>query len=69
VRVVVIGASGNAGTSVLAALEREDVHVDAFEIQDELDRRVVALTVDRPSEQLVGTLSDLDYVIGVRWRR
>ena len=40
-----------------------------FELDDELDRRVVHLELPEIDEQLVAKLSDLDYVIGVRWRR
>lgn len=60
------------GTSVshlLSALEREDAHVESIEIEDEHDRRIVALTLDTGSEQLVTTVADLDFVKGVQWRR
>jgi putative Mg2+ transporter-C (MgtC) family protein len=40
-----------------------------FELTDELDRRVVQLELPHIDERLVARLSDLDYVIGVRWRR
>ena len=40
-----------------------------FELNDELDRRVVQLELGQVDEQLVARLSDLAYVIGVRWRR
>ena len=40
-----------------------------FELNDELDRRVVHLELLKIDEELVSKLSDLDYVIGVRWRR
>ncbi len=40
-----------------------------FELTDELDRRVVQLELPHIDEALVAKLSDLDYVIGVRWRR
>ena len=40
-----------------------------FELTDELDRRVVQLELEHIDEQLVARLSDLDYVIGVRWHR
>jgi putative Mg2+ transporter-C (MgtC) family protein len=45
----------------------EDVRL--FEISEELDRRVVTLELTHIDEDLVARLSDLDYVIGVRWRR
>jgi putative Mg2+ transporter-C (MgtC) family protein len=40
-----------------------------FELTDELDRRVVQLELEHVDEPLVARLSDLDYVIGVRWHR
>jgi putative Mg2+ transporter-C (MgtC) family protein len=40
-----------------------------FELTEELDRRVLQLQLPGIDEQLVARLSDLDYVIGVRWRR
>jgi putative Mg2+ transporter-C (MgtC) family protein len=40
-----------------------------FELADEHDRRVVQLELTHIDEDLVAKLSDLDYVIGVRWRR
>jgi len=56
-------------SQLLTKLEEEHARVDRFELDDELDRRVVTLTLDVPSEQLLATLADLDYVIGVRWKR
>jgi putative Mg2+ transporter-C (MgtC) family protein len=40
-----------------------------FELTEESDRRVLRLELPRVDEELVSRLSDLDYVIGVRWRR
>jgi putative Mg2+ transporter-C (MgtC) family protein len=40
-----------------------------FELQEELDRRVLHLELEHIDEHLVARLADLDYVIGVRWRR
>jgi putative Mg2+ transporter-C (MgtC) family protein len=40
-----------------------------FELNEEADRRVIQLELPHIDEQLVSRLSDLDYVIGVRWRR
>jgi putative Mg2+ transporter-C (MgtC) family protein len=45
----------------------EDVRL--FEISEKLYRRVVTLELTHIDEGLVARLSDLDYVIGVRWRR
>ena len=43
--------------------------VQFFELTDETDRRVLQLELKHIDEELVSKLSDLDYVIGVRWRR
>jgi len=43
--------------------------VRLFELQDELDRRVVQLELGEVNEDVVARLSDLPYVIGVRWHR
>jgi len=40
-----------------------------FELTEEPDRRVLQLELPHVDEELVSKLSDLDYVIGVRWRR
>jgi putative Mg2+ transporter-C (MgtC) family protein len=40
-----------------------------FELSDERDRRVIQLELPHIDEDLVARLSDLDYVIGIRWRR
>jgi putative Mg2+ transporter-C (MgtC) family protein len=40
-----------------------------FELSEELDRRVVLLELGTVDEDVVAKLSDLPYVIGVRWRR
>jgi putative Mg2+ transporter-C (MgtC) family protein len=44
-------------------------NVRHIEVQDELDRRVVHLETPDANEELIGKLSDADFVIGVRWRR
>jgi putative Mg2+ transporter-C (MgtC) family protein len=43
--------------------------IQHFELTEELDRRVLHLELKHIDEALVSKLSDLDYVIGVRWRR
>jgi putative Mg2+ transporter-C (MgtC) family protein len=58
-----------SATKLLEALERERVRVDRFHLEDELDRRIVTLTLDTPSEKLVGSIADLDFVQGVEWSR
>jgi putative Mg2+ transporter-C (MgtC) family protein len=40
-----------------------------FELEEEADRRVVTLLLDKPVTELVPVLSDKDYVQAVRWRR
>jgi putative Mg2+ transporter-C (MgtC) family protein len=40
-----------------------------IEVDDELDRRVVHLELAHVDEDVVGRLADLDYVLGVKWRR
>jgi putative Mg2+ transporter-C (MgtC) family protein len=40
-----------------------------FELTDEADRRVLQLELPHVDEHLVAELSDLEYVIGVRWHR
>jgi putative Mg2+ transporter-C (MgtC) family protein len=48
----------------------EQLHdVRQFELDDQPDRRVVQLELARVDQQLIARLSDLDYVIAVRWRR
>jgi putative Mg2+ transporter-C (MgtC) family protein len=68
-RMVVELAPGTSVSQLLSALEREDAHVDSIEVDDQHDRRIVALTLDTGSEQLVTAVSDLDFVKGVQWRR
>jgi putative Mg2+ transporter-C (MgtC) family protein len=43
--------------------------IQHFELTEEPDRRVLQLELKNIDEELVSKLSDLDYVIGVRWRR
>lgn len=45
----------------------EDIRL--LEIKEEHDRRVVTLELTRIDEDLIARLSELEYVIGVRWRR
>jgi putative Mg2+ transporter-C (MgtC) family protein len=61
-----------AGTSMATFfefLESRDTQIDSFQVEDEPDRRIVTLTLDRPSEGLLAELADLDYVDGVQWHR
>jgi putative Mg2+ transporter-C (MgtC) family protein len=53
----------------VAPLLAELPDVRHFELTEEPDRRVVHVELDHVDEALVARMSDLDYVIGVRWRR
>ena len=53
----------------IGPLLAEVPHVRHIEVTDELDRRVVQLETPDIDEDLVARLSDLEYVIGVRWRK
>ena len=54
---------------LLAALEEEDARVEYFQLADEDDRRTITVTLDKPSQQLLSDISDLEFVQGVQWRR
>jgi putative Mg2+ transporter-C (MgtC) family protein len=56
------------GQSLGPLLEHVD-NVSHIEVTEQLDRRIVTLELPRIDEGLVARLSDLDFVIGVRWRR
>jgi putative Mg2+ transporter-C (MgtC) family protein len=57
------------GQTALPLLERLG-DLRSLDISDENDRRVVTVELsDEIDEQVVARVSDLDYVIGVRWRR
>jgi putative Mg2+ transporter-C (MgtC) family protein len=60
---------GQSVTPLLRLLEEQGLRIESLELDEERDRRVVSLAVDKPSEPLLPLLSDLDYVLGVRWRR
>jgi len=53
---------------LLALLEERGARVETLSLEEQQDRRRVYLTLDRPSSELVPTLADLDYVLGVEWR-
>jgi putative Mg2+ transporter-C (MgtC) family protein len=65
---IVVGLTG-ATSELLAELERRGAHVTHFETAAESDRNVVTLELDHVSEELAAHLADLDYVVGVRWRK
>jgi putative Mg2+ transporter-C (MgtC) family protein len=52
---------------LLEALEREKARIEHFQLEDERDRRIVTLTLGSPSDSLVATLGDLDFVQGIQW--
>jgi len=60
---------GTRMSELLDVLERQHARVEHLQLEEELDRRVVTLTLDTPSEKLLGELSDLDFVQGVEWSR
>jgi hypothetical protein len=64
-RLVVELKEGQPVGPLLALLD----DIQHFELAEELDRRVLQLELKHIDEDLVSKLSDLDYVIGVRWRR
>ena len=53
----------------LAELLTNVTQVRHIEVTEELDRRIVQLESPAVDEDLVARLSDLDFVIGVKWRR
>ena len=60
---------GTRTTELLEELESRHAHVEYFQLQEEHDRRIVTLTLDTPSEQLLAELGDLEFVQAVQWRR
>ena len=65
---IVVELTG-ATSDLLAELERRGAKVTHFETAEESDRNVVTLELDNVSEELAAHLADLDYVVGVRWRK
>jgi putative Mg2+ transporter-C (MgtC) family protein len=53
----------------LGPLLDEVPHARHIEVDDEDERRIVLLELPEVDEQLVARIIDLDYVLGVRWRR
>jgi putative Mg2+ transporter-C (MgtC) family protein len=56
------------GQALAPLLEQFD-RLRHVEVTEEADRRVVQLESPEISEELVAYISDLDYVVGVKWRR
>jgi putative Mg2+ transporter-C (MgtC) family protein len=67
--VVVQLRPGTRAAQLLDVLEQKHARVEHFQLEDEHDRRVVTLTLDTPSEQVLRDLADLDFVQGVEWNR
>ena len=67
--IVVELRQGTKATELMQALEREHARIEHFQLEEEPDRRIVTLTLDTPSEQLLTELADLEFVQGVEWRR
>ena len=56
-------------SQLLEALEHAHARVEHFQLEDEHDRRIATLTLDTPSEKLLASLADLEFVQGVQWHR
>ncbi len=54
---------------VLALLQARGLRVEGYDLEDEHDRRIVLLDLDRSPQPHIAALSDLDDVVGVRWNR
>jgi putative Mg2+ transporter-C (MgtC) family protein len=52
---------------LLEMLEEEGAKIEHFHLEDDRDRRVVTLTLDTPSENLLAKIGDLDFVQGINW--
>ena len=57
------------GHGVLPVLELLGNDVSHFELRDYAGRRVISAELVKIDERLVASLSELDSVAGVRWRR
>jgi putative Mg2+ transporter-C (MgtC) family protein len=57
------------GHGALPLLERLGDNVRHFEVRDYAGRRVVTAELAEVDDQLIASLTDLDSVAGVRWRR
>jgi putative Mg2+ transporter-C (MgtC) family protein len=52
---------------LLEMLEEEGAKIEHFQLEDDRDRRVVTLTLDTPSENLLAKIGDLEFVQGINW--
>ena len=60
---------GTPASQLIDALEHEHARVEHFRLEEEHDRRVVTVTLDTPSDQLLSDVADLEFVQGVEWNR
>jgi putative Mg2+ transporter-C (MgtC) family protein len=60
---------GSRLSDLLSYLDSRHVRIDSLRVEDEHDLRIVTLTLDKPTEQLLASLADLEYVQGVQWHR
>jgi putative Mg2+ transporter-C (MgtC) family protein len=60
---------GTRAAQLLDVLEERHARVEHFQLEDEHDRRIVTMTLDTPSENLLAEVADLDFVQGVEWGR
>jgi putative Mg2+ transporter-C (MgtC) family protein len=54
---------------LIDALEREHARVEHFRIESDRDHRVVTVTLDTPSGNMLTHVADLEFVQGVEWNR
>ena len=52
---------------LLEMLEEQGAKIEHFQLEDDRDRRVVTLTLDTPSENLLAEIGDLEFVQGINW--
>ncbi len=52
---------------LLEMLEEQGAKIEHFQLEDDRDRRVVTLTLDTPSENLLAKIGDLEFVQGINW--
>jgi len=61
--------AGTQMSKLFDFLDARHTRADSFQVEDEQDRRVVTLTLDNASHDLLAELSDLEYVHMVQWHR
>ena len=61
--------SGQSLAPLLSTLEELGAEVETLELEEGIDRRIVELRLSAPSQRLITDISDLDYVVAVRWTR